>query len=213
MKNRYLWVIFLLLLLVLAVRAVSYDGEVSATEGLEAVSKIPHSFNGWQGTDYPLDPSVYDILETRSIIHRSYENSNSQKVFLSIVYYAETKVDFHAPEACLGGQGFKTTKSPDEVLINETGAETVLTVSKLVREKGPGDNELVYYFYKAGPFMGRSYLKLRLNLILNKFKDIPRSGSLIRVSTSIKNSLDDSLEKILLKKFINDLNPYIIRFL
>ena len=125
MKNRYLWLILLLVLQVLAVRSVSYDTYVTAAEGLEAVSKIPHSFADWRGTDYPLDPSVYDILETRSIIHRSYENSNGQKVFLSIVYYAETKVDFHAPEACLGGQGFKTTKSPDEVLINETGSDTV----------------------------------------------------------------------------------------
>jgi len=211
MKNRYLWLIIILLLQVFAIHAISYDVQITAAEGLEAVSRIPHNFSGWTGTDYPLDPLVYDILETRSIIHRSYENSEGQRVFLSIVYYAETKVDFHAPEACLGGQGFKITKSTDEVLIDKM--KTILTLSKLVRKKGPDDNELVYYFFKAGPFMGRSYLKLRLNLILNKFRDTPKNGSLIRVSTPINNSLDDGPEKQFLKTFIKELNPYLVRYL
>lgn len=209
MRNRYLWLIIILFLQVLAVRAVSYDSQVSAEQGLEAISKIPHNFGDWRGTDYPLDPQIYDILETRSIIHRSYENSLGQKVFLSIVYYAETKVDFHAPESCLGGQGVKTTKSPDTVLIDKL--KTILTVSKLVQEGERGKNDLVYYFFKAGPFMGRSYLKLRLNLVLNKFGNTSKSGSLIRVSTAMQNALDDKQESVLLKEFINEINPYIVR--
>lgn len=211
MKNRYLWLIIILFLQVLAVRAVSYDSQVSAEQGLEAISKIPHNFGDWKGTDYPLDPQIYDILETRSIIHRSYENSAGQKVFLSIVYYAETKVDFHAPEACLGGQGVKTLKSPDTVLIDKL--KTILTVSKLVQQSEHGKNDLVYYFFKAGPFMGRSYLKLRLNLVLNKFGNESKSGSLIRVSTEMHNTLDDRQESALLKEFINQINPYITGYL
>lgn len=211
MKNRYLWLIVILFLQVLAVRAVSYDSQVSAKQGLEAVSKIPHRFGDWIGTDYPLDPQIYKILETRSIIHRSYKNSAGQKVFLSIVYYAETKVDFHAPEACLGGQGIKTTKTADSVLIDKLKSK--LTLSKLVQKSDQGKHDLVYYFFKAGPFMGRSYLKLRLNLVLNKFGNTSKSGSLIRVSTEMDNGLDDHKESALLKVFINQLNPYIVRYL
>lgn len=211
MKNKYLWLIVLLFLQALAVRAVSYDKQISAEQGLDAVSKIPHSFGDWTGTDYPLDQQVYDILETRSIIHRSYTNSKGQEVFLSIVYYAETKVDFHAPEACLGGQGIKTTKSSDTVLVNKM--KTMLTVSKLVQNSGQGKNDLVYYFFKAGPFMGRSYLKLRLHLMLNKFSSSSNSGSLIRVSTATKNSLSNEQEAKLLKNFIVSMEPFIVKFL
>lgn len=211
MKNRCLWLIVLLLLQVLAVRSVSFDQQLSPQQGLEAISNIPLHFDDWHGTDHPLDPQVYDILETRSILHRSYENSVGQRVFLSIVYYSETKVDFHAPEACLGGQGVKTIKSSDSVLIEET--KTMLTVSKLVQQNEYGKNDLVYYFFKAGPFMGRSYIRLRLNLVMNKFKNESKSGSLIRVSTAMQNELDDQQESALLKEFINQINPYIVGYL
>jgi len=211
MKNRYLWLILILLLQVLVLRAVSYDTEITAAEGLDAVSKIPHSFADWKGTDYPLDPRVYNILETRSIIHRSYENNKGQKVFLSIVYYADTKVDFHAPEACLGGQGIKTEKSSDTVLIDKL--KTMLTVSRLVQTSEHGKNDLVYYFFKAGPFMGRSYLRLRLHLIMNKFSKQSHSGSLIRVSTRLGLNGNDAQATSLLKRFINDVEPFIVKFL
>jgi EpsI family protein len=211
MKNKYLWLVVLLCAQIFAVRAVSYDAQVTAEQGLAAVSKIPHTFADWKGTDYPLEPRIYDILETRSIIHRSYENSVGKKVFLSIVYYAETKVNFHAPESCLGGQGINTLKVPDSVFIDKL--KTMLTVSKLVQQNKQGKSDLVYYFFKAGPFMGRSFLKLRLNLVINKFKDIPKSGSLIRVSTQMDNNLNQDQASDLLKVFINDLNPYIIKYL
>jgi len=210
-KNKYIWLILLLCLQLFAVRAVSYDEQVSSEQGLEAVSKIPHSFGDWKGTDYPLDPRVYDILETRSIIHRSYENSKGQKVFLSIVYYAETKVDFHAPEACLGGQGIKTEKTPDTIFIDKLKSK--LSVSRLIQKSDNGSEDLVYYFFKAGPFMGRSYLKLRMNLILNKFSKRPKSGSLIRVSTTIPNTMEEKQSEKILQEFVNDINPSIRKYL
>jgi EpsI family protein len=211
MKNKYLWLIFLLCLQFFAIRTLSYDEQVSADQGLDSVSKIPHDFGDWRGMDYPLDPQVYDILETRSIIHRSYENSKGQKVFLSIVYYAETKVDFHAPEACLGGQGFRTEKASDTIFIDKLKSK--LSVIRLIQKPTDGSGNLVYYFFKAGSFMGRSYLKLRMNLIFNKLSNRPKSGSLIRVSTAIENSADRVKETNILKKFINDIEPFIVSHL
>lgn len=212
MENRLLLLIVLLILQVFAVHVVSYDDQVTAKQGLDAISKIPHSFGDWKGTDFPLSQQVYDILETRSIIHRSYENSKGQKVFLSIVYYAETKVDFHAPEACLGGQGIKTQKTPATIFINKLKSK--LSVSRLIQKAGNGSEDLVYYFFKAGPFMGRSYLKLRMNLVLNKFSKRPKSGSLIRVSTVFPTSENHQSEsEELLKAFVNQLNPFLIQYL
>ena len=59
--------------------------------------------------------------------------------------------------------------------------------------------------------MGRSYLKLRLNLILNKFGNTSKSGSLIRVSTEMDSTLDDQHESALLKEFLNQIGVYIQR--
>ncbi len=205
MKLRLVLVVLFLVLQAFIVSAVSYKEGGGADLGLDAIAKIPHSFAGWSGTDYPLDPSVYDILETRAIIHRLYENRNGERVFLSIVYYAQTKVDFHAPEACLGGQGVKTSKSEDSVFIADENMK--LKVNRLIQDDGGSRQDLVYYFFKSGPFAGSSYFSLRLNLIFNKFSKRNNSGSLIRVSTSMKDGNSNS--KFILGKFINDVKPYI----
>lgn len=216
MKNRCLGVIVLLLMQFFVVRAVSFDDRTGPDQGVSIVQNIPMMVGNWKGTDHPLDPVVYDILETRSIIHRSYVNDNGKSVFLSIVYYAETKVDFHAPEGCLGGQGIKTTKSPVEIHVtNADGTPQTLTVNKLIQQEiGFNNTDLVYYFYKSGPFMGRSYIKLRLNLILNKFRDAKKSGSLIRVSTRIHPDSDQTDGgEVVLAEFINQLQPFLLRYL
>ena len=63
-----------------------------------------------------MDPHVFDILETKSILNREYV-SHAQMVLLSLVYYPETKVDFHAPEACLAGKGIQISKSEKTIEI------------------------------------------------------------------------------------------------
>ena len=216
MKIRSLLVIALLLLQFFMVRAVSYNDQTATEQERSAIQNIPVSIGTWKGTDHSLSPEIYDILETRSIIHRSYVNNEGNTIFLSIVYYAETKVDFHAPEGCLGGKGIRITKSPvDLLLTKEDGNTYSLSANKLIQQEGSqGSTDLVYYFYKSGPFAGRSYIRLRMNLILNKFRDARKSGSLIRISTGIETDGDTENEgPAFVIDFLNHLQPYIIKYL
>jgi len=103
---------------------------------------------------------------------------------LSIVYYPETKVDFHAPEACLEGRGIQISKSYQTITITPNEKKVKINLNRLIRKQG-GSDELIYYFYKAGDFLGKNYIKLRLNLALNKFGRKEKNGSLIRVSTPV----------------------------
>ncbi|MBW1720058.1 MAG: EpsI family protein [Deltaproteobacteria bacterium] len=145
---------------------------------------MPLEFGQWQGKDIPLDERIYEILETRSIINRTYREENGKKVLLSIVYYPETKVDFHAPEACLEGRGIQISKSYQTITITPNEKKVKINLNRLIRKQG-GSDELIYYFYKAGDFLGKNYIKLRLNLALNKFGRKEKNGSLIRVSTPV----------------------------
>ena len=70
----------------------------------------------------------------------------------------------------------------------------------------------VHYFYKAGDFVGQSYIKLRLNLALNKYGRKEKSGSLIRVSTPVFRE-DYKSASIMLTSFIGDLYPYLSKYL
>jgi EpsI family protein len=211
MRNRYLILIAVILFTSILVNFLSYDTYHKAEAGLQAVKSIPLEIGRWQGKDIPIENLVYEILETKSIIQRTY-TSNAQEVFLSIVYYPETKVDFHAPEGCLGGQGIQIDKSAKNIDIINDGKKVKIKLSQLIWQR-EGKESLVYYFYKAGEFIGQDYIKLRLNLAINKFSNNKeKSGSLIRFSTPI---LSGDIQKAsnILSGFLNELYPFLIKYL
>jgi len=203
MPKKYLIVIAIMLLASVFVHFLSYDTYYEAEAGIRAIRNIPLEFGQWQGKDIP--------LETRSIINRTYRGENGQEVLLSIVYYPETKVDFHAPEACLAGKGIQISKSDQTITITSNKKKVTINLNRLIRKQA-GSDELIYYFYKAGDFLGKNYIKLRLNLALNKFGRKEKSGSLIRVSTPVVGE-DYKSASNMLTRFIEDLYPYLSKYL
>ncbi len=179
--------------------------------GIQAIKGIPLNFGSWHGKDIPLEERIYELLETKFIIHRIYHADNGNEVFLSIVYHPETKVNFHGPDQCLGAQGIALEKSLNRIsFIN--GSKTVeINLNRLI-QKRYGKESLYFYFFKAGDFMGPNYIKLRLNLAINKFTNNRKSGSLIRISTPVS---DDNTQKAgnVLTGFIKELYPYLIKYL
>jgi len=206
--KKYIIVLVLLAVSALVVNYLSYDAFGRRDDGFAAIGKIPYAVGEWQGRDLPLDSSVYESLETRTIIHRQY-TLNDTTLLLSIVYYPQTKVDFHAPESCLGGQGIQTRTSSKTVdLRTREGGEVSLDMNEIAWNKG-SEESLVYYFYKAGSFVGNSYIKLRFSLALNKFTSTEKSGSLIRVSIPVYFS-DYRKAESALRAFLGELYPYVI---
>ncbi len=210
MKRRYLVLIVIMAATAIIVNYLSYGSFYKAEAAVETVGKIPLKIGDWVGRDVPLDKRVYDILETKAILNRQYRKGG-HTVLLSLVYYPETKVDFHAPEACLSGQGVEVSKSPRTIWVNYHNKRVKVGINQLVRQHN-GINELYFYFYKAGDFMGRSYIRLRLNLALNKFRSTNRSGSLIRVSVPVTGGSFKAASSTL-TDFVHDLYPYLLRYL
>jgi len=207
--RKYLVTIILLLITSILIHYLEYASFDQPDMTQNTLANIPKAFGHWQGTDQPLDPMVYDILETDSIISRTYQSKGSI-VHVSIVYYPETKVDFHAPEACLAGQGRQIHKTTTKIILN-SDVSSEITVNQLIYETQTSD-QLVYYFYKTGDFMGSSYIGLRFKLALNKFRHSRKSGSLIRFSTPIYYSnMSESAE--ILVAFIDEIMPYIRKYL
>lgn len=208
--TRYLVVIGITCCAAFAVNLAGYASFENSGSASGEIARIPQSLGKWTGTDVLLDEQVYRILETRSIIHRNYR-SVAGDVFLSIVHYPETKVDFHAPEGCLAGKGIQISKSVRKIRIWHQGQEKEIMLNQLIRRNGEYE-ELIYYFYKAGDFMGEGYMRLRLSLVLNRFFSNSRSGSLIRVSTPlIGQGFEGS--SAALTEFLEALYPYAIRYL
>jgi EpsI family protein len=210
-RNRYLTLVLILGLNSILINYLSFDKNNDVQAELQAIQHIPVNLNRWRGEDILLEKKIYEILETQSIIHRKYVSDEGYEVFLSIVYYPETKVDFHAPEGCLGGQGISVTKSQKTITIFNDGKIFQIGINQLIRNYSH-QQSLIYYFYKAGDFLGQSYIKLRFHLALNKFSSNEKSGALIRVSTPLNGeNMENSSE--LLRKFIQDFTPYILTYL
>lgn len=209
-RKKYITVLVLFALFALIVNYLSYEAFSRTDDGLEAIGRIPHVIGGWRGDDLHLDSNVYELLETKAIVHRNY-TLNDTTVLLSVVYYPETKVDFHAPESCLGGKGIRTKSSVKRVQLDYNGDTVDLDINMILREYGE-DRQVVYYFYKAGPFIGSSYIKLRFAVAFNKFSSRKKSGALIRVSVPIYPS-DLKEGETTLKKFMEALYPYVIEAL
>jgi EpsI family protein len=190
------------------VNSLQYDITLNDESGLDDIQFIPMQIGDfWQGQDFPLEEMVYDILETRAIIHRAFTGPQNENIFLSVVHYADTKVDFHAPEACLGGQGLKTTKTNKQISFLSGEQTTNLDVAEIVTTKANG-NSLTYYFYKSGDFTGNNYIRLRLSVAINKLTKNNAKASLIRISTEFTPGNKAAAESRL-KGFLQDFFPYV----
>lgn len=209
-KRAYLITVFLLIITAALVNFLEYGTYYKAEVGIKALEGIPLRMGEWVGRDVHLDEQIYRILETRSIIHRVY-SAPGNEVLLSIVYYPETKVDFHAPESCLGGKGIKIEKSPRRISFSNEGKKLEVELNQLLWDQGP-DKTLVYYFYKAGDFVGNSYLRLRLALAANKVVSNNKSGSLIRISTSNQPGEENRSAEVL-AEFMGELYPHVLKSL
>jgi len=210
LKVRYLLVLLVLALTTGAIQVFQYESDFKSETGKQAISKIPVQFSEWKGTDIPLEENIFEILETQSIIHRAYRNGKD-RVFLSLVHYPETKVDFHAPEACLGGRGVQIRKEKREKEFIVDGRTVDLRMNQLLYRSG-NDTELVLYFFKAGDFLGSSYILLRFQLALEKLFTGGKSGSLVRVSTPIhEGNIEEAYQT--LTGFLGDLLPFVTRYI
>jgi len=202
LSKRYIVVVLMLVVFIFIGHALKYDSGFNSESAVEAVKKIPKEHKDWHGRDVFLDPTVYEILDTRAVIHREYINSKGQSVFLSVVYYADTKVDFHTPEGCLGGKGIRAKKFVKPVSLMQDAQNISFDVAE-IKTNDNGKMGIVYYFYKAGQFVGQNYIKMRFNIALNKFISKNKSGALIRISTNLASNGEESGEAVL-KGFLND---------
>ena len=208
MKKRYMTIVLLLVATAFVVNLLEYDKAIDKDKGAAILSAIPLTVNGWRGRDFALDEQVYDILETRAIVHRSYTSEKGDAVFLSIVHYHDTKLDFHAPEACLGGRGYKTRVETRTLDIASDKQKISMDVSQIITKDG-AHTTLTYYFFKSGQFLGSNYFKMRLNIAANKFVRGDTRGSLIRVSTDLKDAEQVAEARSLLVSFIEEILPYL----
>lgn len=185
--------------------------QLSEVKALKTVdlSNIPDTIEDWKSKTVPVDKKIVDILQTPSVLIKEYYNSAGDRVYLTIVYYKANRVEFHSPERCAVGAGSYISEARREDIFDSSGNKFI-NVNKLI-VKGEHRAEVILYYFESEGFATGSYPQLRWHMIINKLKNKPNSGALIKFSSSTTGSLSNTEEQ--LKKFMLLIGPLLSKCL
>ena len=89
---------------------------------------LPHSFEGWQGTDAPIKPEELKGLASDTLFVRQFYSRGKDEVYVSIVLSGEDMANsIHRPERCLAAQGWTVEHSARVRVPTADGASVEVT--------------------------------------------------------------------------------------
>lgn len=170
-------------------------------------ARIPMEIDGWYGTELTWDEMTLNALPSASLLRRSYTHeSDPYTVELAIVYGTDLG-DFHQPEVCLTGQGWRTLHSFPVRIATRDGESFV--ANNVIMEHGQGfRNAFMYWFYSRGivsTSLGSYKLRMLRDRILGTGVE---PSAMIRLSTEVYGE-DDKEATEHLRAFAEAAAPYI----
>lgn len=192
--------------LVVIALTLAAAGLVAAVDRVEPIRnerlfEFPLSIGEWTGRDIPMSDYVYKGIETPYLILRDYRSQRSgRQVNLSIVWFDDTNIAFHAPEACLGGIS-EEVKAEGTVRLR---LDREHEMKKFVTNLG-GTDYLVIYFFDVDGYITTSQSGIRWRVLLKRLRFGRASASFVRVMAPVDVSEQEITE--LLAGFLKEIHP------
>ncbi|MFZ2801891.1 MAG: exosortase C-terminal domain/associated protein EpsI [Syntrophorhabdus sp.] len=195
---RYLAVILLTLLCSLVVHRV----ETAQPIRNDKFFSFPLVIGDWTGKEVAMSEYVYQGIETPYLFLRNYHSPQHRlPVNLSIVWFDDRNIAFHAPEACMGGVGNQVIeKSRKQITLqgNEYRLDTLIV-------QMPGQSkQLVWYFFDVDGYITTSQTDIRLHVLKKRLVGKRASASFIRLmapftddQANVEQTLTTFLEALL----------------
>ncbi|HEY9160776.1 MAG TPA: EpsI family protein [Desulfomonilia bacterium] len=163
---------------------------------------FPMVIGEWKGEEVPMAGYVYQSLETRYSFMRNYRSDRySSPVNLSLVWFDDRMVAFHAPEACLGGVGINIVeKSPVKVKLNGRDCE----INKLVAIYNNSEHVVLYFFDVEGEIT-TSQSVIRLNILKRRLQFKRASATFVRIMAPLESNEEKITNEML--DFLNAIYP------
>jgi EpsI family protein len=200
-NNRKITVLFILAVITIAVSWKFYFQEYIQKDTVD-IRGFPMEINGWKGEEIPISENDYAILETHNVFARNYTSPSGQTVMLYIAYSQTNRKVVHPPEICyVGGGNLILSKNVDTVRVGKKN----LDVNKLYLEQGDLD-QMLYYWFKAGPFFTASYVQQQINTVFNTLRGRKDGSALIRISAVVKDKNTKAAERDI-QAFIHAILP------
>lgn len=159
-------------------------------------TQFPMSFGDWKGKDEAVDPKTFQILETKNLLSRVYENSNGDRVSLLLVGSRTDRRVAHPPEVCFLGSHY--------MVLDKKESELTLDSRKLkVREfkaKSKNQNyfdQHVMYLYQVGERYTTNYYEQQLQFAWDRLTRKNSEILLIRLAGSRPDAFQNFLQQVI----------------
>jgi exosortase D (VPLPA-CTERM-specific) len=165
-----------------AAAAVAFSGPAAASTATARTAAIPRRAGTWAGVDVPIGPRVYDLLETRDVLIRSYLRPGLvAPVDLYVVHAADSRKVAHPPEMCFSGGGFDLR---EETLATLRAGALSIPANRMVLDRGR-EAILVYYWYRLDGRDTAGFIEHQLAELLRRLRRERHEASMIRLTTAI----------------------------
>jgi EpsI family protein len=156
----------------------------------------------WKGEDVPMAGYVSLSLETKYFFLRNYYSEiYPQPVNLSIVWFDDRNIAFHAPEACLGGVGINIVEQ-NSIKVKLNGRD--YEINKLVVNYN-NVKQLVLYFFDVDGKITTSQSIIRLNILERRLLLKRASATFVRIMAPLEGNEDKITKEML--DFLDSIYP------
>ena len=130
------------------------EDKQARTPQISLTSRIPDQIVDYRqvGRDEKAGDRTKELLQTSSILMRTYTSPAGRPISLSIVYAGTTRRSLHFPEVCLVGEGW------DVQAAATAPVGTMFTGKRLVLRKADMDKAVLYWFKTGDHLTGNFFL-------------------------------------------------------
>jgi EpsI family protein len=179
----------------------------------EPLASLPHQLGAWSGTDITIPQEILDILGAGDFLLRVYRVPDTTKSYvdLFVAYFPSQRSgdSIHSPKNCLPGAGWSPVES-SRVTLSLPG-HAPFPANRYVIAKGE-DRMLVLYWYLSHNRAVASEYWAKFYLVTDAMRLNRSDGSLIRVTTPLRQgeSIDEAQQR--LTSLAGNLTPVIDRY-
>lgn len=157
---------------------------------------IPYQFGDWTGKDEVLDKRTYEILETRNVLARLYENSKKERVELLLVGSNKDRRVAHPPEVCYTSSHYEVVDSKEREY-EVSGVKIPVKEFVAKDQQNLEHREYVVYVYKVGNRFTINYYAQQLKFAWDNLTRKETQILLIRLSGTTESPFQEFLSQIL----------------
>lgn len=204
--------LLLLSLVSVALPFVYFDSKKeTASAPIPMLQTLPLSIQQWTGARQSINPTILKDLTLSDYFLADYKTKKDfDNINLYIAYYASQEIGSaaHSPATCVPGGGWKIDSINDIDLpeIDHNGAP--LTVSRMVISLGSAKQVMYYWFEGRGRNI-TSQIAAKWYLMIDSLISGRSDGALVRVTTPLDMTEEESAADERLKAFLIESYPLI----